>query len=540
MKSFTKLFVAIDSTTKTNQKVESLVQYFKSAPRPDQLRTIALFSHKRPKRTITTSLLRAWAAELSGIPTWLFEESYHVVGDLAETISLLVGTNHSGSDFSLSKWIQLIKEQKDKSEEEKKEFILISWQRLNATEIFLFNKIITGGFRMGVSQKLIAKALAKTLDKSDSEIAHRLMGNWTPDTISYEELLLSEDINADDSKPYPFYLANAIEGPIELLGDTADWSAEYKWDGIRSQLIRRHNNIYLWSRGEDLVTDSYPEFDLLKELGDMDYVIDGELVVYKDGAIRPFNDLQKRLGRKKVSKKMLSTHPCAIICYDLLEVGGKDIRMKDLDHRRQQLAELLKDLNQKEDPVPLYYSDEVCFDNWEKLKNVRAESRTNNSEGLMLKLRSGTYKDGRKKGEWWKWKVDPYIIDAVMLYAQRGHGRRSNLFTDFTFAVWDGDKLVPITKAYSGLTDKEFAEVTQFVNKNTIERFGPVRSVTPELVFELAFEGINESKRHKSGVALRFPRIKRWRRDKVASEADTLESLKKLLENPYLDKNNSI
>ena len=530
MKRFAKLFEEIDSTTKTSLKVNALVKYFKEAPEQDQLWTIALFSHKRPRRTISTSLLRQWIAEESSIPPWLFEESYHIVGDLAETISLLLDPTSNGSEKSLSDWVSLIKEQKDHEEAEKKAFILDAWNQMSQEEIFLFNKIITGGFRMGVSQKLIAKALAKALDKTDAEIAHRLMGNWTPDTITYEELLLSDDINADDSKPYPFYLAYALEGDPNELGNPAEWSAEYKWDGIRSQLIKRNDQVFLWSRGEELVTESYPEMLRLGTSESPDFVIDGELVVYRDDGVQSFNELQKRLGRKKVSKKMLASHPCAIIAYDLLELDGVDLRDNSLSSRRSQLAALIAKINKQGVKPVLHYSASIDFDHWEELVEVRSHSRSMKSEGLMLKLKEGVYKDGRKKGEWWKWKVDPFTIDAVMLYAQRGHGRRSNLFSDFTFAVWDGDNLVPFTKAYSGLTDKEFGEVTQFVNKNTIERFGPVRSVNPELVFEIAFEGINESKRHKSGVALRFPRIKRWRRDKVAEEADTIENLKALLD----------
>lgn len=531
MKRFARLFEEIDSTTKTSLKVNALVTYFQEAPEQDQLWTIALFSHKRPRRTISTTLLKEWVAQESGVPSWLFEESYHIVGDLAETISLLMTPTGLGSNKSLSDWIALIQDQKDKEEDEKKAFVLSAWSQLSQPEMFLFNKIITGGFRIGVSQKLIAKGLAKALKKTDAEIAHRLMGNWTPDTISYQELLLSDNINADDSKPYPFYLAYALEGEPGALGMTDNWSAEYKWDGIRSQLIKRNGQIFLWSRGEELVTDSYPEIHPLATINTSDYVIDGELVVFRDDEIQPFNDLQKRLGRKKVSKKMLASHPCAIIAYDLLELNGQDLRLLPFSSRRDQLEGLISQIkDQSGDNPVLHYSPSLDFSNWQDLVNIRADSREKKAEGLMLKLKDGVYKDGRKKGEWWKWKVDPFTIDAVMLYAQRGHGRRSSLFTDFTFAVWDNDKLVPFTKAYSGLTDQEFGEVTRFVKRNTIERFGPVRSVTPELVFEIAFEGINESMRHKSGVALRFPRIKRWRRDKKASEADTLNNLKLLLD----------
>ncbi len=532
MKQFAALFAALDRTTKTKEKIAALSSYFQTADDQDKLWTIALFSHRRPKRTVSTTLLRTWAAERSGIPTWLFEEAYHTVGDLAETISLLANDEYEPVEKSLTQWIDEIKALKDHEEEEKKEFILDAWSSLNKTEVFLFNKLITGGFRIGVSQRLMTKALAQVLQLPESHIAHRLMGNWTPDDTTFEELLLADGDNMDLSKPYPFYLAYALDQDVEDMGEPSDWQAEYKWDGIRSQLIKRQGEIFLWSRGEELVTHSYPEFDVLAETEIDQFAIDGELVVYSDDGLQSFNHLQKRLGRKTVSKKFKREYPCRILCYDLLEYDGEDIRHLPLAERRQKLSTLLADLQSDISDLPLLLSEEIAFSDWESLTTLKRNARAANAEGLMLKLRSGSYKDGRKKGEWWKWKVDPYTIDAVMLYAQRGHGRRSNLFTDFTFAVWQEDgSLVPFTKAYSGLTDAEFKEVTQYVNKNTIERFGPVRSVTPELVFEIAFEGINESSRHKSSVALRFPRIKRWRRDKEAKEADTLANLKNLLNN---------
>ena len=529
MKRFSKLFLSIDGSTKTTVKINALVEYFLAAPEEDKLWTIALFSHRRPKRTISTTLLRQWAAEIADIPFWLFEESYHTVGDLAETISLLVNSKGRSSDLRLSQWINKIQEQKGKDDDEKKAFILNAWSQLSQNEIFLFNKIITGGFRVGVSQKTIVKALSKVLSQDESQIAHRLMGNLTPDTTSYQELLLNENLAADKSKPYPFYLAHALDTEPDQLGPATLWSAEYKWDGIRSQLIKRDNELFLWSRGEELVTNSYPEFEIIKHSKETGFAIDGELVVFIGSDIMSFNMLQKRLGRKSVSKKMLTEFPCAILCYDLLEYKGKDIRAQEFNQRRQSLQSLVQRLKNEID-APLYYSESIDFQTWDELTSFRQAARANQAEGLMLKIKSGVYKNGRKKGEWWKWKVDPYTIDAVMLYAQKGHGRRSNLYSDFTFAVWKQDgSLVPFTKAYTGLTDKEFNEITQFVNKNTIERFGPVRSVTPELVFEIAFEGISESKRHKSGVALRFPRIKRWRKDKPAKEADTIETLKTFL-----------
>ena len=355
------------------------------------------------------------------------------------------------------------------------------------------------------------------------------MGDWSPITTTYEELLENADWQSDISKPYPFYLAYALEGDAADLGKESDWQAEWKWDGIRSQFIKREGELFLWSRGEELITDKYPEFAPLADVTPDGWVIDGELLVHKDGQVRPFNELQKRIGRKTVSKKTLTSYPCVIFAYDLLEYKSEDVREKPLKERQQLLAHLVQEIH-KATPHLIFLSEPIAFDNWETLNKIRLTARSHKAEGLMLKARESIYKSGRKKGDWWKWKLDPFTIDAIMLYAQRGHGRRSNLYTDYTFAVRDGDQLVPIAKAYSGLTDKEFAEITRFVNKNTIERFGPVRSVKPELVFELAFEGINKSTRHKSGVALRFPRMKRWRRDKPVSEANTLEDLKAFIE----------
>ena len=471
-----------------------------------------------------------WAAEVSDIPAWLFEESYHIVGDLAETISLTLPRAEKTSDKTLSDYAHEIVALREEDEMTKKDYIINSWQGLEKDERFLFNKLITGGFRVGVSQKMITKALAKVLEEDENKIAHRLMGDWSPLTTTYEELLENADWQSDISKPYPFYLAYALEDEVSSLGDISDWQAEWKWDGIRSQLIKRENEIFIWSRGEELVTDKYPEFSPLKNISLDGWAIDGELLVYKDGQVRPFNELQKRIGRKTISKKMLNELPCAIFAYDLLEYNGEDIREHPLKERQEHLSNLVTHI-QKEVPQLIFLSAPIKSTSWKELEDYRLTARSLKAEGLMLKAKDGIYKSGRKKGGWWKWKLDPYTIDAVMLYAQRGHGRRSNLYTDYTFAVWDQDgKLVPFAKAYSGLTDKEFAEITRFVNKNTIERFGPVRSVKPELVFEIAFEGINKSTRHKSGVALRFPRMKRWRRDKPAEEANTLEDLKSLLE----------
>jgi len=526
MKLFSDLIKEIDSTTKIIPKVNALVRYFENADDIGKLWAIALLSGKRPKRNITTTLMREWAAEQSELPLWLFEDSYHVVGDLAETIALLLPEPTATSGQTLDYWIRSLVDLKDKEEIEKKEFILSAWDQLDRYQRFVFNKLLTGGMRIGVSQKLMTRALAKYTKLDENTIAYKLMGNWDPLETTFESLILAEDASADLSKPYPFYLAYAIEGAPAQLGNIEEWQIERKWDGIRGQVIIRNRELHIWSRGEELVSDKYPELRALIDAVPDGSVIDCEIICHDGEHPLPFNILQTRIGRKKVSKKLLLDAPVSIIAYDLLEYQGKDIRNSSMESRRQ----LLEKIHDQANHDRFLISEVLTPESWEAATGIRLESRKYYSEGLMLKRKSSEYKVGRKRGDWWKWKVDPLTIDAVMIYAMRGHGRRANLYTDYTFAVWDGDLLVPFTKAYSGLTDAEFRRVDAFVKKNTIERFGPVRSVNAELVFEIAFEGIQLSKRHKSGIALRFPRMLRWREDKPASEANTLDDLRKLLE----------
>lgn len=527
MKGFSELFLQLDSTTRTNDKVKALAEYFNSAPEKDRVWTIALLSHRRPRRTVNTRLLREWAAERSGIPLWLFEESYHIVGDLAETIALLLPPVEKASDKKLSDWIELLTKMKDWEEEDKKAAIFDAWDSLDKTGRFLFNKLITGGFRMGVSQRLMTKALAKATGIEDTQLAHRLMGNWDPFTVTYKELVLESTPGDDIGKPYPFFLAYPLEGGPEDLGPVEDWFCEWKWDGIRGQLIKRGGESFVWSRGEELISHQVPEIVASADHLPDGTVLDGEIVVMRDDGVGLFQDLQKRIGRKKPSAKIQKGYPVAFIAYDLLEWTGQDIRENPLADRKSLLMQLAGSVAAKAPYI--YFSDPLPVTSWQQAKDMREEARHYRTEGFMVKHRDAPYRSGRKKGGWWKWKLDPFTIDAVMIYAMRGHGRRANLYTDFTFAVWDGDRLVPFTKAYSGLTDDEFREITRWVNQHTIDRFGPVRAVNPELVFELAFEGIQESTRHKSGIALRFPRISQWRRDKPAKEADTYQTLKSLL-----------
>src|SRR5688500_9158904 len=530
MKSFAALIKTLSTSTKTNDKLEALSGYFAHANDKDRVWVIALFSGRRPRRTVSGTQLATWCTELIGLPGWLFEECYHTVGDLSETIALLIpekiDTNDKLPGKPLHYYVEQFLHLEQANEQEKKNFILQSWLELSSLERFVFNKLLSGAFRVGVSQSMMVNALAKTVQLESSVIAHRISGNWDPVTTTFDDLLSEQATMVDYSKPYPFYLAYALEDELPALGEPEDWQAEWKWDGIRGQLIKRNNQLFVWSRGEDLITDKFPEYQALHHKLPDGTVIDGEILPYKDGQVLNFNVLQTRIGRKNITKKHLQEAPVGLFAYDLLELDGEDIRHLALSERRTALEDLVNEMQ-----LPfLQLSPIVTFSNWDELTTIREQSRSINSEGLMLKRRSSAYLVGRRRGDWWKWKIDPLTIDAVMVYAQKGAGRRSNLYTDYTFAVKDGDKLVAFTKAYSGLTDKEFAQVDAFVKKNSLEKFGPVRTVKPELVFEIAFEGIAASNRHKSGVALRFPRISRWRTDKNPDEINTLEDLKKMLE----------
>ena len=525
MKAFAALFNALDSTTKTAEKTAALAAYFSTAPMPDRVWTIAILSGRRPKRGVNSTELRLWAAEAAEIPLWLFEESYAVAGDLAETIARLLPPASATIAPDLDTTLRALIALTGQPAEARRTFVLAQWTSLGPDERFLFNKLLTGGFRMGVSQGLMTRALAQATGVDEATLAHRLMGKWDPATTSFAQL--TEEGGGDTAaRPYPFALASPLEEGPDTLGPVKDWLAEWKWDGIRGQLIARVGAFALWSRGEDLITDRFPEFATLADFLPPGTVIDGEVVAWDGTAPLPFAALQKRIGRKTVSRKLLAEAPAHLLAYDLLEAEGCDLRGAALAERRDRLEALLDQLPAG---LPISASRRVVGGTWAELAQMRDQSRTHLAEGLMLKRLSSPYHTGRRRGDWWKWKVDPFSVDAVMIYAQAGHGRRANLFTDFTFAVRDGNDLVPFAKAYSGLTDAEFSKITAWVAKHTLERFGPVRRVVPELVFELGFEGIQESPRHKSGIALRFPRMLRWRQDKSVAEIDTLDSLRALL-----------
>lgn len=530
MKRFAHLFAELDATTKTNVKVTAMARYFTATDPADAAWAVHFLSGHRPRRLIPVRRLASWAMEAADVADWLFEECYHAVGDLAETISLLLPDPDPATptDLPLHHWVEeRLLPLAGEDEETQRAVILDAWASLGDTERFIWNKLITGGFRVGVSQSLVVRALANASGVEEAAIAHRLMGSWEPTAERFRRLLSEETGDADLSRPYPFFLAYAIEGEVEALGAPADWQAEWKWDGIRAQLIRRAGATYIWSRGEELVTDRFPELAEAAALLPDGTVLDGEILPWLDDRPLPFSQLQRRIGRKKLGPKILAEVPVVLVAYDLIEDQGSDIRDLPLRQRRVRLERLLAS-NRYAGRFRL--SPIARAERWEQVRAAYEGARERAAEGLMLKRLDAPYGVGRRKGRWWKWKVEPFTVDAVMIYAQAGHGRRASLYTDYTFAVWHEGELVPFAKAYSGLTDAEIRQLDGWIRRNTLERFGPVRSVVPEQVFELAFEGIQPSPRHRSGVAVRFPRIKRWRTDKPASEADSLQTLRRLME----------
>jgi DNA ligase-1 len=527
VKAFARLYAAIDETTATNEKIAALVEYFRSAPPADAVWAVHFLTGRRPKRLIASRKLASWAAKEAGISDWLFEESYHAVGDLAETITLILPDGGRSSELPLSHWVEdRLLRLRGEGDDVQREVMIHSWRELDPWERLVWNKLITGSFRVGVSQRLVIRALAEVSGVDVGVIAHRLMGTWEPTAEFFQRLIVADTRDADVSRPYPFYLAYPLECEPADLGELQEWIAEWKWDGIRAQLIRRAGRTFLWSRGEELLAGRFPEVEETGALLPEGTVIDGELLPWVEGAPLPFAQLQRRIGRKNLGRKILDEVPAVLVAYDLLEEGGTDIRGRPLAERRSRLVGLL-------DSVPssgrLILSPSVTVSEWSALTAARRTAREMGAEGLMLKRLSSEYGVGRRRGDWWKWKVDPLTVDAVLIYAQPGSGKRAGLFTDYTFGIWEGNHLVPFAKAYSGLTDEEIRKVDAFVRRNTLEKFGPVRTVKPELVFELHFEGIQRSSRHKSGIAVRFPRMARWRTDKKAEDADNIDTVRALL-----------
>ncbi|MBI6577504.1 ATP-dependent DNA ligase [Pseudomonas viridiflava] len=566
MKAFAELYTRLDATTSSNAKLAAMREYFEQAEPQDAAWAVYFLSGGRPRQLVPTRILREQAMTLGNLPEWLFEESYQAVGDLAETLSLLLPQAEHSNDEGLALWMEeKLLPLRGLPPEELADRLPAFWSQLDRSSLMVCIKLITGSFRVGVSKLLVTRALAALADIDSKRVAQRLVGytdlSHRPSAEGYLKLIAaeSEDEHAQrGGQPYPFFLAHSLQQPAdqfeELLGPAEHWQVEWKWDGIRAQLVKRDGRLWIWSRGEELVTDRFPELHSLVQCLPDGTVIDGEIVVWKapqaapDGdaefaldseapqaspSVQPFALLQQRIGRKTLGKKILADVPVVILAYDLLEWEGHDWRSRPQHERRSQLEILIGEARSD----VLLPSPVLTGKDWLDLADQREASRSLGVEGMMLKARDSLYGVGRTKdmGVWWKWKVDPFSVDAVLIYAQRGHGRRASLYSDYTFAVWDGPPessertLVPFAKAYSGLTDEEMRKVDAIVRKTTVEKFGPVSSVTPTLVFELGFEGIALSKRHKSGIAVRFPRMLRWRQDKPVAEADSLATLQDLL-----------
>lgn len=542
MREFARLYAELDDTTSTSRKLAALQAYFQRARPHDAAWAVYFLAGSKPRQAVPTRLLREYATERAGLDAWLFDEAYHAVGDLAETIALILPAPGKRSDIGLAEWVeQRIAPLRGAAPDAIRTALLAYWDELETRERFLLIKLIGGGFRVGVSKLLVTRALASIAAVDGKLIAQRLMG-WTDGKLSptgagFLKLIAAPSDGEQalrGGQPYPFFLAHPLQAAPDTLGEVGAWLVEWKYDGMRAQLLRRDGVNWLWSRGEELITERFPELaQLVLPEGT---VLDGEILVWQPGDVpAPFADLQKRMGRKTVSPKLLAELPAMLVAYDVLECEGVDVRHLPQHERRA----LLESVVAAVDAPALRLSPCVAAESWDALAAIREESRGRGVEGLMLKAASAAYGVGRTKdvGTWWKWKIDPYAVDAVLIYAQAGHGRRASLYTDYTFAVWDeveegeqgARKLVPFAKAYSGLTDAEIAQVDAAIRKTTIEKFGPVRSVKPTMVFEIGFEGIAASGRHKAGVAVRFPRILRRRADKAVAEADTLATLKAML-----------
>ena len=534
MKQFSQLVSAIDATTSTNAKVEALKKYFHHEPAHNAVWALHLLLGKTRRRLVTSRVLRDVFLQVSDIPEWLFQDCYAQVGDSAEVIALLLkGTPlpvASTTEFSLQEWMGTILPmvKTTETDDELRELIVSWWSDLDYFEIFVLNKVLTGAFRIGVSSKLVIKGLSNAFDIPEPVLAHRLMGDFNPTIEFYQQLTNPEAVDNNPSQPYPFFLASQLDlEKFQQETDLSLWMAEWKWDGIRAQAIKRAEQIFIWSRGEDLVTQQFPELEAAFQALPNGTVLDGEILCWQGQCPLSFNHLQKRLGRKRVTQKLMEVNPVRFIAYDLLEYSGQDIREKPLCDRKRLLQNILATTPRAE----ILASNPLAFETFEQLVELRRQSRHKGAEGLVIKATNSPYLVGRKRGYWWKYKVDPMTLDAVLIYAQAGSGKRANLFSDYTFALWNGQKLVSFAKAYSGLDNEEIEELDKWIRRHTQERFGPVRSVEPVQVFEIGFEGIFESSRHKSGISVRFPRILRWRKDKSAAEADTLQRAKILLDN---------
>jgi DNA ligase-1 len=526
MRRFAQLYAELDGTNSTNAKLAALEHYFREAPPEDAAWAVYFLTGNKPRQVVPSRRMYELAAQVSATPLWLMDECYEAVGDLAETVAHVLPPATRPTDAPLRDWVeQRLLPLGKASDQARAESLQRAWDELDGTARLVWNKLITGEFRIGASARSVTRALAALSGIDPSIVAHRLAGSWRPSAERFRALISPDGEQGEASRPYPLFLAYAFEGDPATLGDIRDWQIEWKWDGIRGQLIRRGAEVFLWSRGDDLINVAFPE---LVEAGaslPAGTVLDGEIVAWEDGRAAPFNVLQQRIGRKAPGKALIARAPATLIAYDLLELHGEDMRARPLIERRGALESLLAAA-----PPRITLSPLVTAADWPALAEKRAAARDRGVEGLMLKRRDAPYGVGRVRGPWWKWKIEPYSIDAVLMYAQRGHGRRASLYTDYTFGVWDQGALVPFAKAYSGLTDAEIRKVDAYVRQHTLEKFGPVRVVAPDIVCELAFEGIQRSTRHKSGIAVRFPRIARLRPDKKPAEADSLDTIRTLLE----------
>ena len=526
MKNFATLFHDLDILTKTNDRLERLVRYFEQSDPLDSIWVVWFLSGNRIKGAIKTGELRKFVAKRANLPIWLVEECHDRVGDLAETISLLAGNKVQQSSRSLHETIrEFLLPLRGMDTEERRILLEKAWDSLTVDEMLPFHKLLTGGFRMGVSKGNLCKALAKVGKVEPAVIAQRIIGNWECDELSLAEILHPVEENDGIGRPYPFCLATPLQDDPKILGDPRDWQVEWKWDGIRAQfLTTTGGGGMIWSRGEESIGDSFPEvLECIPHLPS-GLCLDGEILAWGREGLRSFSRLQKRLGRKNPSSAIQKKEPIRFQAYDLLRMNGKDLRGLPMEQRRKKLEVLMGEIPSH---LPVGISPLVEDKNWDLLTLRREESRHRGVEGFMLKNKNSSYESGRVKGSWYKWKVDPFLADMVVVSAQLGHGKRANLYTDYSLAVWnDADELVTVAKAYSGLTNEEIEEVDKYVRKNIIGKFGPVRGVRPGIVFEIAFEGVQMSGRHKSGVALRFPRIHRWRRDKKIEDADSLSLIR--------------
>jgi DNA ligase-1 len=534
MLRFARLFDEIDRTTSTKAKVAAMRAYFVSAPPADAAWAVFFLTGRRLKRLVPHAAIRDWTLAATGLAPWMLDECYSVVGDGAETAALILDQlpSEAAADVSLSQWLEERILPLRTLDPPRQQARATGWFReLDRLQRFLLLKLMTGELRVGVSQTLVVRALADAATLATAVIAARLMGDWSPTAAWYESVLSRERSDDDRSRPYPFFLAAPLDEAPSVLGAPSAWQIEWKWDGIRTQLIRRAGAVHLWSRGEELITHRFPEVIAAASRLPDGTVLDGEVLAFRDGRPMPFSALQQRIGRQKQVAQLVRTVPVVFMAYDILELAGEDVRGQPLSERRARLESLLGHSQTDDAPTSgvLRVSPTITSASWDDLAILRGDSRARGVEGMMIKRLESAYGVGRKRADWWKWKIDPFTVDAVLIYAQPGSGRRASLLTDYTFGVWDAGELVPFAKAYSGLSNEEIAELDRWIRRHTRERFGPVRHVEPVHVFELGFEAIARSTRHRSGIAVRFPRMLRWRKDKPAAEADTLDSVKQIL-----------